>query len=626
MQKKALFGVLVIFLTIAMILSSCGKTTTSSNTLATTTSNPSTTSTPTTTTATQAHWWDKWGTPQYGGTIVVQLTSIRANFDTYSFFPGDWHMPYEALFAQDNSTVDRAEYSYSADFVPQKYFSGQLAEKWEMTDPTTMTIHLRQGVKWQNKPPVNGREFVADDVVAHYNRVLFSSTPSMMYVSWLSLLQRVTATDKYTVVYKFTQPGIVAVWQVTDQAPMNLIEAPEYAALYQPPATTETPGGPPGGGEGGGGPPPGGPPIFGAGGPLQDWHNIVGTGAWMISDFVDSTSETLVKNPNYWGYDERYPQNKLPYADTLKALIIPDQATAMAAFRTGKVDMLGGIGGPSAMDKKSVDVLKNDVAGLQVFEQPPVYSPALSMRNDLAPFSDLRVRQAMNMAINRPDIAKGYYKYAETPEPAGIFSPVYKGWVYAYDDWPQSLKDVYSYNPQKAKQLLSDAGYPNGFKTDVVTASNSDLELLQILKAELMDVGVDMEIKSMDPTTFGAITMAKKTDGFIYAGGTGTPKLGNAIWRYQSKYDTLNTDAVNSPEYDACVEKFNSAMNEDEASAATRAADKVALENSFTAWVFPISTYVVTQPYIKGYEGEAVMWNHWFYDTARWWIDQSLKK
>jgi peptide/nickel transport system substrate-binding protein len=625
MQKKVLYGLLVIFMTIAVILSSCGKKTTSSTTIATTTSNPSTTST-NTTTATQAHWWDKWGAPQYGGTINIQLTTIRANFDTYGFFPGDWHMPYESLLAQDNAVIDRAEYSYSADFVPQRYFSGQLAEKWELTDPTTMTFHLRQGVKWQNKPPVNGREFVADDVVAHYNRVLFSSTPSVMYVAWLSLLQSVTATDKYTVVYKFKAPGVVPVWQVSDQVPMNLIEAPEYAALYQPPATTETPGGPPGGGEGGGGPPPGGPPIFGSGGPLQDWHNIVGTGAWMISDFITNSSETLVKNPDYWGYDERFPKNKLPYADTLKALIIPDLSTAMAAFRTGKVDMLGGVGGPSAMDKKSVDVLKNDVDGLQIFELPPVYSPALSMRNDLAPFSDIKVRQALNMAIDRPGIAKGYYKYADTPKPAGVFSPVYKGWVYAYEDWPQSLKDVYSFNPQKAKQLLTDAGYPNGFKTNVVAASNSDLELLQVLKAQLLDVSIDMEIKSMDPTTFGAITMAKKTDGLIFAGGTGTPKFANAIWRYHSKNDTLNTDAINSPEYDANVEKFNNAMTEDEAAAATVAADKVALENSFTVWVFPISTYVITQPYIKGYAGEAIMWNHWYYDTARWWIDKSLKK
>jgi len=623
-MKRIPFLLLVLVLVLTSLLAACQ--TTSKSTTQQSASTSVTPSTITTTTPTaQAHWWDKWGTPQYGGTINIQMTSIRANFDTYGFFPGDWHMPYECLFAQDNAVIDRNEYSYSADFVPQKYFSGQLAEKWEMTDPTTMTIHLRQGVKWQNKPPVNGREFVANDVVAHYNRVLLSSTPSVMYVAWLGLLERVTAVDKYTVVYKFKQPGVVAVWQVSDQVPMNLIESPEYAALYVPPATTEPPGGgpPPGGG---GGPPPGGPPIFGAGGPLQDWRNIVGTGAWMISDFVANTSETLSKNPDYWGFDERYPKNKLPYADTLKAIVIPDQATAMAAFRTGKVDMLGGVGGPSAMDQKSVDLLKNTVAGMQVFELPPVYSPALSMRNDLAPFSDLRVRQALNMAIDRPGIAKGYYKYAETPKPAGIFSPVYKGWVYAYDSWPQSLKDVYSYNPQKAKQLMADAGYPNGFKTNVVSSSTMDLELLQVLKAQLMEVGVDMEIKSMDPATFGALVMAKKTDGFIYAGGTGTPKFSNSIWRYQSKNDTLNTDAINSPAYDAAVDRFNKAMNEDEASAATRDADKVALEQSFTVWVFPISTYVVTQPYIKGYSGEAIIWNRWYYQTARWWIDQSLKK
>jgi len=51
----------------------------------------------------------------------------------------------------------------------------------------------------------------------------------------------------------------------------------------------------------------------------------------------------MVKNPNYWGYDERYPQNHIPYVDTLKVLIIPDNATALAAMRTGKIDFVDGI-------------------------------------------------------------------------------------------------------------------------------------------------------------------------------------------------------------------------------------------------------------------------------------------
>ena len=51
-------------------------------------------------------------------------------------------------------------------------------------------------------------------------------------------------------------------------------------------------------------------------GNLNDWHHAIGTGPFILTDFVAGSSATMVKNPNYWGYDERYPQNKLPYIDT----------------------------------------------------------------------------------------------------------------------------------------------------------------------------------------------------------------------------------------------------------------------------------------------------------------------
>ena len=59
-----------------------------------------------------------------------------------------------------------------------------------------------------------------------------------------------------------------------------------------------------------------------------------------MQDYVAGSSATLVKNPNYWGYDERYPQNRLPYIDKLNILIIPDNATALAAMRSGKIDVM----------------------------------------------------------------------------------------------------------------------------------------------------------------------------------------------------------------------------------------------------------------------------------------------
>ena len=78
-------------------------------------------------------------------------------------------------------------------------------------------------------------------------------------------------------------------------------------------------------------------------GDVSDWHHAIGTGPFILKDFVSDSSATLIKNPDYWGYDERYPQNKIPYADSIKYLIIPDDAAALAAMRAGKIDIITGV-------------------------------------------------------------------------------------------------------------------------------------------------------------------------------------------------------------------------------------------------------------------------------------------
>jgi len=527
-------------------------------------------------------------------------------------------MAYEALFAQENWTLDRNAYPFNADFVPMKYFTGQLAESWEMKDPTTMVIHVRQGVHWQNKAPVNGREFVASDVEAHFKRILGPGA-SPHVTGLLSLLGSVTATDKYTLNVTFKQPGPSPLAQFMDQIPTNCIEAPEYVALAPP----STPGGP----GGGGGPPgPGGPPIAGAGGPLQDWHNVVGTGAWIISDVVSGSSETLVKNPDYWGYDERYPKNKLPYTDSLKAIVIPDVSTALAALRTGKIDFIGnGGGGSSILTWQQAGTLFKSNPELQQ-ASVPVGGGGITMRVDKAPFTDIRVRQALNMAVNRPLIAQGYFGGTEEPVPAGMLIPDYVGYAYPYSEWSQDLKDVYSFNIGKARSLMTDAGYPNGFKTDCIAASNSDTNLLQVLKAQFADIGVDMSISVMDPIAWQALAYSRKVEQMSIGGITSTFKPANAIQRFLSTDTNQNVGAVNDPAYDRLAADFSAALDEDSSATKFVAVDKYSLEQVWVVNVFPTHSYIIYQPYLKGYSGEAVMWNNWFFFTPRWWIDQTLKK
>ncbi len=108
----------------------------------------------------------------------------------------------------------------------------------------------------------------------------------------------------------------------------------------------------------------------------------------------------------------------------------------------------------------------------------------------------------MQLAIDLPGIAKNHYKGTVEPYPATMTSRYMKGFGFPYEEWPQELKDEYTYNPVAAKKLLAEAGYPNGFKTNVVADTGGDIELLKMVKSYFADVGIEMEIRPVDYATF----------------------------------------------------------------------------------------------------------------------------
>ena len=115
--------------------------------------------------------------------------------------------------------------------------------------------------------------------------------------------------------------------------------------------------------------------------------------------------------------------------------------------------------------------------------------------------------KAMQLAIDLPGIAKNYYKGSVEPYPSSLTSRALKGWGFPYEEWPQDLKDEYAYNPTLARKLLADAGYPHGFKTNIVADTTGDLDLLQVVKSYFADVGIDMEIRPMDSTEWIAYVL-----------------------------------------------------------------------------------------------------------------------
>ena len=552
------------------------------------------------------NWWDKLGEPQYGDEMVIRVERDIVNFDPYftEGLTGIYGAWLERLVC-DDWTMDPAEWNYQLAWHPAKYQKGNLAESLEFPDPATHVVHLRKGIHYPNIPPSNGREFTSDDVMFHYHRIyglggcFTKPSPYRDTDPRFKDLISINAPDKYTVVFKFKTPN-----------PDFIMETLHNVSLAQCMENYD---------------------VVKQYGDMSDWHHAVGTGPFLLKDFVPGKYASLEKNPEYWGHDERHPQNKIPYIDKLKIVIIPNEMDAVEAMRAGKIDCMNQISykGARALQKTNPEIIQIRTPG----------APALSIqpRNDKPPYNDLRVRKALQMAIDLPTIARTYFEGAVDPEPSNLTASKYMmNWGFPYTDWPPELKDEYAYNPARAKQLLAEAGYPHGFKTNVVVSSDANMGLLEIVKSYFAAVGIEMEVRVMSiPDWVKYVEIDKKHDQLIYRpygpfGHTYAPL--RAITRFQTGY-SANHMMVADPVFDSFYPKALAAKNETELRVVLRDAnERVTRQHYAVSLLLPLQ-YSLCQPWLKGFNAQ--VHSIWmgsggpsmlgFY-ASRFFVDKKLKQ
>ena len=550
------------------------------------------------------NWWDKLGKPQYGGEMVIRATRNIVSFDPYfteklTSIYGGWM---ERLVSDDWS-MNPVVWDYKIPWHPSKYMKGQLAESWEFPKPGTHIVHLRKGIHLQNIPPANGREFIADDVVFHYNRMYalgggFTNPSPYHGVIGFKDLISVTAPDNYTVVFKWKTSNRESIMETLHGVMQGeCLENPEAVEKW---------------------------------GDLDDWHHAIGTGPFFLKDYVSESHATLVRNPDYWGYDERYPENKLPYVDAIKYLIIPDNAAALAAMRAGEIDLVTSV---TSAEAQSMQTTNPEIVQISF---PRTQALTIQPANDKPPFNDLRVRKAMQMAIDLSTIAKGYYHGTVDPYPSTITSREMKGWGFPYEEWPKDLKFEYSYNPPAAKKLLADAGYPNGFKTTIVADVEWDMKLLPIIKSYFADVGIDMKIQPMEHNAMLTFVEIDRKHELVWREygplGHNYSPLG-AIARLNSNH-LPNWLGINDPIIDAFYPKALEANSEDELKPILKDVnERVARQHFVISLLQPPTSYCLHQPWLKGYHGQIhSLWmgmggpSRLSLYGARFWIDRTLKR
>ena len=543
--------------------------------------------------------------PEYGGTLTYVRKQVGEHTDVY--FIGGWASHFisgvlEKLSIADWG-IDRDVVDWKTTYIPLSGLKGALAESWSQPDPLTYVFKIRQGVHWHDKAPMNGRAFTAKDVEYNFHRAMglgsgYTEHSTMFGPLHTYQWDSVTATDDSTVVMKLKEPQPLALYFIVDH--FNVFMYP--------------------------------PEVFEQYGDVKDWRNLVGTGPFMLTDFVEDSSITWDKNPNYWGFDEKYPENRLPYIDQLRGAVMPEPAVFVAALRSAKVDYAGTPGDSQLRSIDQVESLKKTNPELVIHPYWYRSDNAFTFNVvDKPPFDDIRVRKAMQMALDLETINRTFFKGYGNWEPAGLPAADIKGYTTPFAEWPEEVRKGYTYDPEGAGKLLDEAGFPldsDGirFKTVLNSTYRYDLNYLELAAAYWREIGIVAEINLMDSQAAIPMRNDGTYEGF-WAWSTGGRWIPVEIMRGYYSKDPRNWRGIAEPEYDALFETALATADVEEQQRMVRELDMYGIERHWVIWGPETPQFNVHQPWVKGYNGEISLGVGQFNTPfTRLWIDQDLKK
>ena len=549
--------------------------------------------------------------PQYGGTIAIAITESPTNFDPWFGYSVPEVLNGEEPVFERLGDLNWA-FRAGAGGQPSRYISlpettGELAESWEVSpDLKTYTFRIRRGIYWQDKGEVAGREFDAHDVLFTFQRNwgLEEFSEKGGGPAWWKTGQipyeSIEAPDRWTFVIKTHTPALDTLDQIlcANRCP-NFMVAPE---------------------------------VIRAHGDMSDWRNVVGTGPFMLTDFVPGSSVTYTRNPNYWNADPLHPGNQLPYADEVKYYVIPEPEARVAAFRSGRVALPGMYWSSLTFEQRRTLAQTNPE--LVEVTIPGEQSTTFTFRLDRPPFDDKNVRIAMQKSIDAAQLNDLYYDGKGDPTPYGYVTTLTNGMNVPYAQWSDDIKAQYEYDPEEAERLLDEAGYPRGadgirFKAgwDVTTAWGHDVDLAQAVTTYFDAIGVDVEVNELPDGTTMQDRLNAGSHGGITAGCCRhAPYDAYASMRYRFYGDPGLYHGTTDETFNALMDQIAAVTDNETMAELVRAVDLHYISEMWSvAW--PLSPIgIMHQPWLKGYTGQlGAAMEGGVYLLPYLWIDQELK-
>ena len=372
----------------------------------------------------------------------------------------------------------------SSDFIGNLEPVPDLATGFEWESDTDLVVFLRDGVRWQNTFPVNGRQFVCSDVKFTLERYL---EPESGNQALFGPLESVECRDDLTVVIHLSEPF----------APMIQVLAHGAVHMYAPEVLEEF-------------------------GDLNLPEAVIGTGAWMLNveESEVGVKWVLDKNPDYYRAAEG-----IPFIDRIIWRTIPDAIASFADFQAEKTEFAGNLAGGflwwTGIPLQELYDLADEGRAVVFVKGEVVWTDHLAMRTDLPPFNDVKVRRAISMAIDREAEAQAIggigpngevYRQREIGEGT-------TAWFLPFEELTPEGQENFVFNPTRARELLAEAGFPEGFSTTLTSTRSYGLGFSQkteFLASALADIGIDVTIVNVEYGTYITAIPRGEFDGMAH--------------------------------------------------------------------------------------------------------------
>jgi peptide/nickel transport system substrate-binding protein len=410
---------------------------------------------------------------------------------------------------------------------PTDYLTApDVAESYEVTpDHLQWTFKLRPDVKFHNKPPLNGRLLVAEDVVATYRRFIEGSGPQPQPARYAmilgELIDSVEAPDEQTVVFKMKVPYPPF---------LTTIASAQYLWILSREA------------------------VDGDIDPAKE-DGVIGTGPWMLKSYEPAKAAEWLKNPDYFLVRDGVP---LPYLDGYTMYVVPEYATQKAQFQAANIDAL-------ILEPKDVMDVVGSVPDCQITRGDPMNLLNFMYfgQKEPNPFKDERVRRAVSMAVDRDAILEAQYNISTLRDagyeptsawhnvvPAGLT----RWWLDPQSEEMGAAGQYYKYDPAEAKKLLAAAGYPDGIDTDYHFATaiyGAGFETAaEATAAYLREAGINPNVIAEPYTTYITTIFGggPEVSGIVFAYETPFTEVDDYLWHMYNPKGARNHGHLDDPD------------------------------------------------------------------------------